>query len=71
VDDMVDTHLINVALTGYAISAGVAILISAAIIAIAAIVLPRKPARKLGAMPVGHESIPASASARMHERTPA
>ena len=36
---MVDTHLINIALAGLGISAGVAVLIAAAIIGISAIVL--------------------------------
>jgi len=42
---MFDTHLINVALVGLSISAGVAILIAAAIIGVAAIRSHRKTTR--------------------------
>jgi hypothetical protein len=45
VDEMFDTHLINVALVGLSVSAGVAILIAAAIIGIAAIRLHRRTTR--------------------------
>ena len=45
VAEMFDTHLINVALAGLSITAGVAILIAAAIIGIAAIRLHGQPRR--------------------------
>jgi hypothetical protein len=68
---MFDTHLINVALVGLSISAGVAILIAAAIIGIAAARLHRKASRSgsLGTQrpaTEGHNGI--SAPAREPER---
>ncbi len=44
---MVDTHLINIALAGLGISAGAAILIAVAIIAISAIVLNGRKHRSI------------------------
>ena len=44
---MVDTHLINIALAGLGLSAGVAVLIAAAIIGISAVVLHGRKQRGL------------------------
>jgi hypothetical protein len=55
VDDMVDMHLINMALAGLGISAGLAVLLAATIIGFSAIVLPSRAPRsgKLSLAPAG------------------
>jgi hypothetical protein len=68
VDEMVDTHLINLALTSFGITAGVAILIAASIIGIAALRLRGKStrtARTHTLTPANHEVITPAAT---HER---
>jgi hypothetical protein len=68
VDEMVDTHLINVALAGLGLSAGIAVLIAVAIIGISAIVLsartPRSGKLSLARAAVAGHRTPAAAPAR-------
>jgi hypothetical protein len=56
VDEMVDTHLINVALAGLGISAGIAVLIAVAIIGISAIVLHGRTPRS-GKLSLAHSAV--------------
>jgi hypothetical protein len=67
VDEMVDTHLINVALAGLGISAGIAVMIAFAIIGISAIVLhartPRSGKLTLAHATVAEHRTPAAATA--------
>jgi hypothetical protein len=67
---MFDTHLINVALVGLSVSAGVAILIAAAIIAVAALRLHRRTTRigKPVARPTGLAEAEVGTPSRSLER---